>query len=194
MTYDPAKWFWLADDGRLFSSAQAALIQENDEAYAAWVEAAHQPTPWPRDDDGAQTDDTLQEVLSPFGLFCSLAALKVGMKKEIDAAAERERLKYITPGAGQAMTYQQKMEEVRALAQDPDPEPGNYPLLSAEIGITAPTVSEVAAVVLSAYQQWQHVGARIEASRLAAKKTLSEVETVEEAKAMLSVLVWPSAQ
>lgn len=45
-------------------------------------------------------------------------------------------------------------------------EPSAYPLLSEEVGITAATLEEVAAAVNGAYQQWQIIGAAIEAVRL----------------------------
>jgi len=45
-------------------------------------------------------------------------------------------------------------------------EPSAYPRLSEEFGITAATLEEVAAAVNGAYQQWQIIGAAIEAVRL----------------------------
>ena len=65
MLYDPKNWYWLAEDGRLFSSAVAAQVPKTDPAYAAWREAGGFPTTWPRDDAGEQTDAALQEVLAP---------------------------------------------------------------------------------------------------------------------------------
>ena len=114
----------------------------------------------------------------------------LGSIDPVMTAAEGERLKYITPGAGQSMTYQQKMEEVRALAQDVDPDAANYPLLSAEIGITAPSLAEVATVVLAAFHLWQQVGAAIEGTRLGAKAAIDAAETVEAAEAAADV-TWP---
>lgn len=71
--FDPRDWYWLAADGRLFSSARVKLIVENDESFVAW--AAHAaPTPWPRDDAGEQTTAALQAVLAPYGLFADLLA------------------------------------------------------------------------------------------------------------------------
>lgn len=121
-----------------------------------------------------------------------LEAVKSTCKAMIDAAAETERLKYITAGAGQAMTYQQKIEEVRALAQDAEPEAANYPLLSAEIGITAPTLADVASAVLAAYQQWQVIGAAIERARLAGKAAVAASETAEAAMDVSTSVVWPA--
>ncbi|WP_160009750.1 hypothetical protein [Rhizobium sp. 18055] len=120
-----------------------------------------------------------------------LEILKSRLKREIDQKAEIQRLRYITPGAGQAMTYQQKMEEVRALADDVGADAALYPLLAAEIGITAPSLSEVAAVVRSAYQQWQFVGAAIEAARLGTKAAIDAAPTQDEAQQAADSVLWP---
>jgi len=188
--YTPENWFWLADDGRLYSSAVQGLVAEDAPAYLAWREG-HLPTPWPRDDVGAQTDEALQEVLGRYGLHVGIDSLKAALKASVDAAAEAERMKYITPGAGQAMTYQQKASEAVMLEDDPAPDPADYPLLSAEVGITAPTLAEVGAVVRAAHGAWILLGAAIEAARLGAKKAIDEAEDQATARAAAEVL-WPS--
>lgn len=121
----------------------------------------------------------------------SLNDVKAALKLGVDQAAEIERLKYITPGAGQAMTYQAKVDEVRALAQDLDPDAANYPLLAAEIGITAESLQDVAAAVLGAYRQWQQLGAVIERARLGAKAEIDAATTQEEARAAVDAVTWP---
>lgn len=119
-----------------------------------------------------------------------LDALKLDLKAQVDASAERERGRHITPGAGQAMTYQQKASEAVMLEDDPDPQPGEYPLLSAEVGITAPTLAEVGAIVRTAHGQWILLGAAIEATRLGAKKAIEQAGTPEAARAA-AVVAWP---
>jgi Domain of unknown function (DUF4376) len=64
--YDPYHWFWLADDGRIYSSEKQMLVTADDPLYAAFI-AGHPPTPWPRDDQDNQTDASLQAVLQPYG-------------------------------------------------------------------------------------------------------------------------------
>lgn len=191
MRRNPFNWYWLADDGRLYSSSAHSLVEADDEAFLAWREAGNAPTGWPRDEAGAQTDAALEQVLSPYGIYLVLDELKSALKAQIDTAAETERLKYITPGAGQAMTYQQKIEEVRALAQDAEPEAANYPLLSAEIDITASSLEEVADAVLAAYQQWQQIGAAIERVRLGTKAAIDEAATADAAKSAAGSAAWP---
>jgi hypothetical protein len=120
-----------------------------------------------------------------------LELCKSQMKSSVDASAEIERLKYITPGAGQAMTYAQKAEEARLCLDASGPGPEDYPLLAAEIGITASTLVGVAQVVADANAQWLQIGAAIEAARLSAKKAITEATTVEEAQAAAQSVVWP---
>ncbi len=121
-----------------------------------------------------------------------LDTLKVRLAASIDAAAENERLKYITSGAGQAMTYQRKAEEARACLVATDPQPADYPMLAAEIGITAATLTGVAEVVNAAYQAWLAIGAQIEAARLGAKAAIDAATTADEARAAAEAVVWPN--
>lgn len=61
-------WYWLHADGRLYSSAAEDLVGEEDEAYLAWLERGNQPTHWPTDEAGEQTDAELAKVLAAHGL------------------------------------------------------------------------------------------------------------------------------
>lgn len=120
-----------------------------------------------------------------------LLDIKAVLKAQVDAAAERERARYITPGAGQAMTYQAKADEARRLAADPSPDAADYPLLSAEVGITAPDLVAVGAVVLAAYQAWQVIGAAIEGARLGAKQAI-DLATDEAGARAAAEVTWPA--
>lgn len=121
-----------------------------------------------------------------------LGELKAGLKAQIDADAEAERLKYITPGAGQAMAYLQKAMEATAYLGETDPDPADYPLLAAEIGITGATLAEVAQAVHDAHQMWRVIGAQIEAARLGGKAAIDAAETAEDAQAAFEAVTWPS--
>lgn len=63
-------------------------------------------------------------------------------------------------------------------------------MIVAEIGITAPTLLEVAAVIDGAYQQWRAVGAAIEALRLGGKAAVAAAMTVEDVQAAADI-TWP---
>lgn len=120
-----------------------------------------------------------------------LSVIKVALRQHVDAQAEVERLKYITPGTGQAMTYQQKVAEAQSYKSATNPNPENYPILASEVGITAPTLSEVADTVLAAYRQWQQIGAMIEAIRLGAKRDIDASVTEAAARAVVDSISWP---
>ncbi|UYT54514.1 hypothetical protein OHI65_09110 [Brucella sp. MAB-22] len=141
---------------------------------------------WPNE-LSAQMEKALDVDLSSI----SLSQLKIHLKAKIDAEAENERLKYITPGNGQAMTYQQKVDEARAFKAAASPQSEDYPVLSSEIGITGPTLADVADTVLIAFSRWQQVGAAIESVRLGSKRDVDEAENEVAARAVLDVIAWP---
>ncbi|HBF30846.1 hypothetical protein [Rhizobium sp.] len=122
----------------------------------------------------------------------TLAQSKDRLKQLVDTKAETERLKYITGGVGQAMTYQQKSAEALNYLSATNPDAADYPLLSAEVGTTGETLADVATIIKTAFEQWQMIGAAIEKVRLSAKKAISEAETSEAAQAVFDAVIWPS--
>jgi hypothetical protein len=74
-------WYWLADDGRLYSSASQSMVSADNPAYVAWCNS-NTATIWPRDDAGNQTDEALQEVLRPYGIFVNLAFYTGGARQK----------------------------------------------------------------------------------------------------------------
>lgn len=123
----------------------------------------------------------------------ALEAIKLDLKNSVDAMAEAERLKYITPGEGQAMTYRQKVDEAQAFKATKSPLSKDYPVLSSEIGITASSLDAVADIVLAAYAQWQQIGAAIERARLGAKRDIEAAKSETEARGIVNAIVWPPA-
>lgn len=69
--FNPKNWYWLADDGRLFSSSRMKTVNEKDKGYQEWLLANpdYGPTTWPCDDKGDQTDAALRVVLEGFGII-----------------------------------------------------------------------------------------------------------------------------
>ena len=121
-----------------------------------------------------------------------LEEIRAQLCAEIDFQAERQRAKHITPGAGQAMTYLAKADEARrAVADGAAADNADYPLLAAEIGITAAGLLEVAAVVLAAHQAWQVAGAAIEAARIAGKVAVLGAADITTAEAAAAAVAWP---
>lgn len=133
-----------------------------------------------------------------------LTAKKEKLKASVDAAAENERLKYITAGVGQSMTYTEKFNQAvdyskkyAAHANDPknvpEPNDNDYLLLKAGLGIDGKTLIEVAETVTYAYAVWQQIGAAIEATRLETKAAIENAKTTEDAQAVFASIKWPNA-
>lgn len=80
--YDVNDWYWLADDGRVFSSARQQVVTAADVAFLMWKAKPASPTPWPRDASGAQTVAALQAVLSEHDLFADLEAYASALRYE----------------------------------------------------------------------------------------------------------------
>ncbi|MCD1644342.1 hypothetical protein [Aurantimonas coralicida] len=60
------------------------------------------------------------------------------------------------------MTYQEKEAEDARLADDPDPDAGDYPMTAAEIGKTAAALAEMAATMAENRPAWRTIGPVIE--------------------------------
>lgn len=120
-----------------------------------------------------------------------LAAARDRAKLAIDVAAESARLRFITPGAGQAMVYQAKGQEARAALADPAPTAEAYPLLAASLGIDGETITSVAEAILAIELQWRAVAAQIERARLVAKRDVGDAADVEAVAAIVAAQIWP---
>lgn len=206
MNFLARNWYWMSGDGgRIYSSAKQAVINKDDKDFAAWQEAGNRPTPWPKNADGKETDEALAEVLAGYGFRMfppTLDDTKEALKARVDVAAETERLKYITDGVGQSMTYTEKFNQAvdyskkyTAHGQDPknapEPNDNDYLLLKAGLGIDGKTLIEVAETVTHAYAIWQQIGAAIEATRLESKAAIENAKTEEEAQAVFASIKWP---
>lgn len=148
---------------------------ESGQPYLVWLEGDG-PTP-------QQWDDAIAEGFD---------RLKGRLKASIDTAAEAERLKYITPGSGQAMTYARKVEEARMADTEINPSPADYPLLAASLGIDGPTIEDIANLVLAMDEAWTQIGAAIEAARLSAKAAIDDAADEAAAQAAADAVEWPS--
>lgn len=66
--FNPADWYWMATDGRIYSSARNALVYPYDSGYLAFVDKYGGTPPWPLNTVGEQTTAALQDVLTPYGI------------------------------------------------------------------------------------------------------------------------------
>jgi hypothetical protein len=138
-------------------------------------------------------DDHRERVktIPPFALPApDLDEVKRALKALIDDEAETARLRYITGGAGQAMTYQRKVEEAKRAVLEDNPLSEDYPMLSASLGIDGETIKDIGLLVLAMDARWAVIGSAIERARQTAKEAVSGAETVEAAQIAAQV-VWP---
>ncbi|SDH88101.1 hypothetical protein [Roseospirillum parvum] len=114
---------------------------------------------------------------------------------EVDAAAEAARNRYLTPGSGQALTYQRKEAAARAClsahSESNPPDPADWPMLACDIPSQAGSVLGAAQTIIANADAWEAVAAQIEAIRLAAKTAIRAAVTDAEALAIPAGLEWP---
>ncbi|MFN3952806.1 MAG: hypothetical protein ACK4LQ_00020 [Pararhodobacter sp.] len=106
----------------------------------------------------------------------ALARQRSAAIAEVNRLIGAVRAQYITPIPGQEMLYLAKRAEAAAfLALDPAPETLDaFPLIAAEIGITAPSAAELAQIWLNLGALWEGIAAQLEALRLGAIKVIEE--------------------
>lgn len=108
-----------------------------------------------------------------------LPRVKARAVARINDAASGLRGQYITVIPGQEMIYLAKeAEAVRYLAESPEPATlDGYPMLAAEIGLTAPTAYELAQLWANMSALWRGLAADIETWRLGA---IAQIETAAD--------------
>lgn len=111
-----------------------------------------------------------------------LAKAQASARARIDESITAARRLYITTLPGQEMIYQAKENEAKAyLVLDPEPaDLDEFPMLAAEVGVTAPTAYELAQIWLNMAAQWRAVAADLENLRLTAREEIDNATTVAE--------------
>lgn len=115
-----------------------------------------------------------------------LARAKADAIARVNAAAGTLRGRYITIIPGQEMIYLAKEAEARAyLAETPEPATLDaYPLIAAEVGITAPTPYTLAQTWANMAAIWRGIAAQIETARLGA---VAQIEAAPNAGAAYDI-------
>lgn len=130
-----------------------------------------------------------------------LDTVKAEIKARVDADAEACRLRYITPGDGMAMTYQEKFAQAQAVAamgavaadaMTQAEREAQFPTLSASVGIEAPTLSACADLVLARYAEFAQLSLVIERTRLQGKASISAASDGAAVVAAYEALTWPT--
>jgi hypothetical protein len=114
-------------------------------------------------------------------------------KAKVDQTAELKRQTVLDASVGMQAAYQRKETEARAYLLDPAPIEAHYPYLMAEVGITAPTMKELADIIVAKANAWWLYGSAIETARLTAKKALTSATTTGEIEALVAAVAWPAA-
>ncbi|MBO6805757.1 hypothetical protein [Thalassospira sp.] len=154
-----------------------AIIEEMDAIMAAFVAQEH-----------------------PLFGYDDLAQIKTRATMLVDTDAERERLLLITPGAGQAMVYQEKKEEAARLQELigngtdlAGIDQSDFPFLSSEVGITGQNLTAVADAVVTQSTNWKLVSAAIEKVRLQTKSQIEAAEDVGTVRSIFDNVNWPTS-
>lgn len=163
-----------------------AAIVQTEESGAVVISLADTPGDWESFSAWIDAGGDVDDMPSPLEEF---RATKLA---QIDREAEAERLKYITPGDGQSMTYMRKANQARALANAATPANLSlYPAVVNEIGLSAPDTGNpeadaraVAASILAREDSWGPISDVIEKARLSAKRAVEAASTVAEIEAV----------
>lgn len=119
-------------------------------------------------------------VVPESSLISRERALALG-KARIDTVAEEVRLRYLTPGEGQAMTYLDKAAEAAEfIAGGAVGTEEEYPFLAVEANHRNMTMPQIAAEIMYTRNLWKGVGSAIEGLRMGGKKALDTLDTSEE--------------
>ncbi|TCP30685.1 hypothetical protein [Sphingomonas sp. BK235] len=117
-----------------------------------------------------------------------LEVLRTFACRKVDQSAEALRMRFLTPGAGQAITYTRKEAEARAWSIDNSVA---VPFLTREAAARSMTLADLAAEVISQADAWVMVGAEIEGMRMGAKTSVAAAETFGAIVAAAE-LQWPA--
>jgi hypothetical protein len=124
--------------------------------------------------------------------------IRADARAEVDRQAEDARRRFITPGSGQALEYEQTRAEAEAADLAADPlDPAVFPMLEAEraaleaAGVTV-TLRQVCQQVLAEFAAWQATGAEIKRVRRTAKLQIAAAPDRAAVDAILAGLAWPT--
>ncbi|PTV94010.1 hypothetical protein C8J27_11061 [Rhodobacter aestuarii] len=117
-----------------------------------------------------------------------LADAKAKAWQKLSEAICGARLALITDLPGQEMIYLAKEAEARAWITAEAPVLADYPLLAAEVGITAPDADALAQIWLNLSSNWRTAAAQLEARRMTVSAEIEAAGTLADIAAALSAL------
>ena len=111
---------------------------------------------------------------SPILNGAALARTRAAALARVNEAIGQVRLRYITEIPGQQTIYTEKQAEARAYLREA-PEPASltdFPLLAAEVGVTAPTAWQLAQIWANKSALWRQVAGATERLRMQASAAI----------------------
>lgn len=138
--------------------------------------------------------DTVQapHILVPYTKPVDLVVAKREAKAHIDWKAAKMRSLVGSHGYGQEMVYLAKEDEARRFIEDLTPIDTDYPMLSAEVGITGIDMSSVAVAVMAKSTAWRAFASTLEKVRLGTKSLINEAVDLGDIQAACDAVVWPN--
>lgn len=121
----------------------------------------------------------------------ALESAKAAARATLTAYIIAARSMLITVLPGQEMIYQAKEAEALAWVAAEAPGLTDYPLLSAEIGITAPDADQLAQLWLNMARIWRDTAAGLEALRLSIGAAIDAATQLIEVEIALAPITQP---
>lgn len=110
----------------------------------------------------------------------ALKSAQVQARALLNIRMAKERARFITTLPGQEMIYLAKEAEAVRYVADPIPDLTRFPMLAAEIGITAPDAWQLAQIWLAMADLWREAAAQLEAYRLRISAEIDAAESLAE--------------
>lgn len=159
------------------------------------------------DSGSVYSNDAGRDVLLSTAEINTLRAVDIAVvlaeaEADIDAAAERARLRFLTPGSGQALEYQQTGDEAKAAKAVIDgggtPVATDYPMLKAEMDAQtaaggSPTftdiINQVVATPTGTAVLWEQAGSAIKRLRRTGKLLCGVATTAADIRTQAAVTI-----
>jgi hypothetical protein len=118
--------------------------------------------------------------------YADLVDAKTKALVEVDKFAGIARQKYFDKLPGEESVMREKMDEIKALLQDPSPTPADYPFVNAEAEARGITFAQAAQFLNNQMTQWRDKMVLIEKKRVQAKVNIDNATTTREVQLIIN--------